>query len=52
MKQVIIFVGGAILICGIVYGGYWIAKRISYALFYEDMVIQTIKDIVKKEALK
>jgi uncharacterized protein YneF (UPF0154 family) len=52
MKQVLVVVVGAALVIGTIYGCYWVAKRVSYALFYEDMVIQTIKDTVKKEALR
>lgn len=35
-----------------IYGMYWIAKTVSYSLFYEDMVKQTIEQMVKPEALK
>jgi len=34
--------------CGI----YWLFKSFSYWLFYEDMVKQTIYDVVKSVALK
>lgn len=40
------------ILCGWIYACYWIAKNVSYFVFYEDMVEQTIKDTVKQEALK
>jgi len=43
-------VSGALI--GMIYGGYWAAKTTSYTLFYEDMVIDTIQETVKPEALK
>ena len=48
----------AMIVCGIIifsifiYGSYWVAKTISYKIFYEDMVKQTILELVKNEALK
>ena len=33
------------------YGVYWLTKTISYQIFYEDMVEQTVKDMVKPECL-
>ena len=43
---------GVALICGFIYGGYWVAKTVSYSFFYESMVEQTVKDMVKPEYLK
>lgn len=43
---------GIALICGVIYGLYWVAKSASYVLFYESMVQQTVRELVKKEALK
>ena len=34
------------------YGAYWVCKHVSYALFYRSMVQQTVRDMVKAEALK
>jgi len=38
--------------CVTIYCSYWIAKNVSYWFFYEDMVKQTIEELVKPEALK
>lgn len=38
-------------ICLFVYGCYWVAKTTSYKIFYEDMVIETIRETVKPEYL-
>ena len=40
------------LICGGIYGCYWVAKSVSYGFFYEGMVQQTITEMVKPEYLK
>jgi len=37
--------------CGVIYGCYWIAKTVSYSIFYEDMIIETVKELVKQSAL-
>lgn len=52
MKNILIYTFGIALICGLIYGGYWIAKTVSYNIFYEDMVIETIKDHVDHKYLK
>ena len=33
------------------YGCYWVAKTVSYSLFYADMVEETIQETVKPECL-
>ena len=43
---------GTLIFCGFLYGAYWIAKTVSYNVFYEDMVQQTITEMVKPEYLK
>lgn len=48
IKVILVLFLGAVLI----YGGYWVAKNVSYWFFYEDMVIQTIKETVKPEYFK
>lgn len=52
LKQTI----GALIILfiffGVICGCYWVAKSLSYALFYKDMVQETVRNMVKKEALK
>jgi hypothetical protein len=37
---------------GALYGCYWVAKTVSYSLFYEDMVRNTVRDMVKEGSLK
>ena len=34
------------------YGMYWLYKTVSYSFFYENMVQQTITEMVKPEYLK
>ena len=45
-------IGAALLAISVVYGCYWIAKSMSYAIFYEGMVEQTIREMVKPEYLR
>jgi len=37
--------------CGFLYLCYWVAKNVSYWLFYEDMVRETIREMVNTKAL-
>ncbi len=41
-----------IAICAIVYAFYWVFKSGSYFFFYEGMVQDTIREMVKTGALK
>lgn len=36
----------------LMYGGYWVLKNGSYYLWYEDMVKETIQEMVKEKSLK
>ncbi len=40
------------IVCVLIYGAYWLNKNGSYFLWYEDMVKDTIRGMVKAEALK
>jgi hypothetical protein len=46
------FVIGLCAVCLITYGMYWLFKTISYEIFYESMVQETIREMVKPEYLK
>ncbi len=52
MKMIAFGLAGIVLIGGIRYGSYWIAKTVSYSFFYESMVEQTVREMVKPEYLK
>jgi hypothetical protein len=52
MKSIGYWIIGIILILAVIYGFYWMLKTGSYWLFYEDMVKQTIRELVKPIALK
>jgi hypothetical protein len=41
----------AVLVVGMIYGSYWVTKNVSYWLFYEDMVVQTITEKVDGKCL-
>ena len=51
-KIILMSLAGLIVICGFIYGSYWVAKHVSYALFYEDMVEATVRELVSASALK
>jgi hypothetical protein len=51
MKSIATLTLGLVLTCGVIYGFYWIAKTVSYTIFYEDMVQDTVKEMVKPEYL-
>ena len=40
------------MVCGGIYGCYWVAKSVSYSFFYEGMVKATVTEMVKPEYLK
>jgi len=52
MKKLLI--GLAAVVAGLVlfYFSYWVGKNVSYWFFYEDLVKETINEIVKQSALK
>lgn len=39
------------LMGGFVFGCYWLAKRLSYEWWYESMVQETVREMVKPEYL-
>ena len=51
LKSAGMVIGAIVLVGGLMYGSYWIAKTVSYAIFYENMVEQTIREMVKPEYL-
>jgi hypothetical protein len=52
MTMVALSIASIFLFGGFIYGTYWVAKTVSYKVFYADMVEQTIKDTVRPEALR
>lgn len=52
VTQILILGMGIVLLVGIVYGSYFVTKRLSYSFFYEDMVKATIIETVKPEYVK
>lgn len=51
MKAMLYF-SAAVIFCLLIYGTWWLTKHGSYWLWYEDMVKSTVREMVKKEALK
>ena len=41
-----------IIVLSILYGCYWVTKTISYKIFYEDMVIETITETINSKYLQ
>lgn len=52
MKIAFAYLAGFAAIACLLFGMYWLAKNGSYWLWYEDMVKETIREMVKQEALK
>ena len=52
MKTMMLRTIVVITICVFLYGAYWLTKHGSYWLWYEDMVKNTIREMVKQDALK
>lgn len=52
VQMVAISIAALALIGGIIYGCYWAAKTVSYQVFYEDMVQQTVQEMVRPESLR
>jgi hypothetical protein len=51
MKALMVYFVAAIAICALLYGAFWLAKNGSYWLWYEDMVKETIREMVRQESL-
>lgn len=52
LQKFILYVISTTLTLMFLYGAYWLSKNGSYYFWYEDMVKQTIHELVKQEALK
>lgn len=52
LRKVILVVLAVAAICAFIYLMYWLGKSGSYFLFYEDMVQETIREMVKAGSLK
>ena len=51
MKDVLGVIALVIFMGGVIYGTYWVAKTVSYSIFYEGMVNETITEKVKPSCL-
>ncbi|HRZ18587.1 MAG TPA: hypothetical protein P5136_00895 [Methanofastidiosum sp.] len=52
LKSVVITLAAVIVCAAISFGIYYLGKKINYAVSYESMVKDTIKEMVKPECLK
>jgi len=52
IKTIALIIAGVVAFCLIMYGCYWVVKSVSYTLFYEDMVQETVREMVRANALK
>lgn len=50
-QSIVLGIFALIALCIVVYGCYWVIKHISYNLMYEDMVRETIIEMVKQRSL-
>ena len=51
MLDIIKLVLGVVALVAVIYASYWIAKNVSYAIFYRGMVIESIESRVKPSCL-
>ena len=51
-SEIGIIIGLVVILLAFIYGCYWVGKSLSYTIFYEDMVVQTIRETVMPEFLK
>ena len=52
ISNIILTIIGLVLFCVFLYGCFVVGKTASYSFFYEDMVQETIEEMVKPEYLK
>jgi hypothetical protein len=52
IKATIEIIAAVAILCAFIYGCYWIGKRVSYGLFYQDMVEGTVAEMVLDECLR
>lgn len=52
LKSAGLIIGAIILAICFTYGCYWLVKTVSYFFFYESMVEQTVREMVKPEYLR
>ena len=52
VKMVLGIIGVIVIIIGIGYFKWWVSREINYKLQYESMVQDTVRSMVKQEALK
>lgn len=49
VKSVVQIIVMVVVSAGLLYGSYWVAKTVSYKLFYEDMVRETVTEMLEEE---
>ncbi len=52
MNKKLIAIIVIVFLIGAAYGGFLISRKISYKIFYEHLVQQTVRDMVKPDALR
>ncbi len=52
LRNVVLILVAIAAVLGMIYFFYWVGKTSSYVLFYEDMVQDTVREMVKTDSLK
>jgi len=52
LTNILLAIGGIVLVGGCIYGGFWLKRTMNYNLYYKDQIVKEIKENVKKECLK
>ena len=47
LQKVLVVLSLIVVYALVIYGIYWVFKNVSYWFFYEDMVIETVKEMVR-----
>ena len=51
LKDVLVGIIVLVVVIAAVCGSYVLARKVNYSLFYEDMVQETVREMVKKKCL-
>lgn len=52
LRDYLLIIAALVIFCAVIYGFYYIGKAVSYSFFYEDMVQDSIEELVKGGCLK
>ena len=51
VQMAVVYTVVCLIICGLIYGGFWVNRAFSYSFGYQDQVVETVCSMVKREHL-